>query len=228
VSEFLSFVISHNPQMGNALSHTFYRSPLLCPVSEREFKISFQMDADESPQQMLGRIMGMTPARIAKGRTPPDGGNGNHRQRAASPLLEYVRTNQIQAQAHRTATRLDELQQEATRLNELQQEKLAKEAERRSRVMENRTSPKALEEDIVSPMFSGTPLRSDSLIHQSSMAMSATQARRNITQRRSRDRGNDGGTDVSQIGRVARRPRGRSKDRRYSMESTGAGGLVWK
>ena len=214
MSEFLSFVISHNPQMGNALSHTFYRSPLLCPVSEREFKTPFQMDADESPRQMLGRIMGLTPAGIAKGRTPPDGGNGNHRQRAASPLLEHVRTNQIQAQAHRTATRL----------NELQQEKLAKEAERRSRVMENRTSPKALEEDIASPMFSGTPLRSDSLIHQSSMAMPATQARRNITQRRSRDRGNDGGTDAPQTGRVARRPRGRSRDRRYSVESTGAGG----
>ncbi len=78
--------------------------------------------------------MGMTPAGSAKERIPPDGGNGNPRQRAASPLLDHVRTNQIQAQAHRTATRL----------NELQQEKLAREAERRSRASEDRTSPKVL------------------------------------------------------------------------------------
>jgi hypothetical protein len=61
--------------------------------------------------------MGMTPVR-----TPPDGGDGNPRQRDASPLLEHVRTSQVQAQVHRTATRL----------NEVQQEKLTKEAARRS------------------------------------------------------------------------------------------------
>jgi hypothetical protein len=81
------------------------------------------MDADESPRQMLGRIMGLTPVGLAKERTPPDGGKGDHQQRAASPLLDHVRASQIQAQAHRTATRLRELEQEATRLNELQQEK---------------------------------------------------------------------------------------------------------
>ena len=150
--------------------------------------------------------MGMTPVR-----TPPNGGEDNPRQRDASPLLDHVRTSQIQAQAHRTATRL----------NELQQEKLAKEAARRSQASENIKSPRTLRGDIATPMFSGTPMRSDSLIHQPSMAMPATQARRNITQRRSRDRGIDEGTDVPQSFRVARRSRGRSKDRRYSVESTG-------
>ena len=153
------------------------------------------MEPNESPRQMLGRIIGMTPAR-----TPPDGGDGNPRQRDASPLLDHVRLSQLQAQAHRTATRV----------NELQQEKLAKEAARRNRASEDRKSPKILRGDIVTPMFSGTPMRSDSIIHQPSMAIPATQARRNITQRRSRDRGRDDGTDVPQASRVARRPRGRS------------------
>ena len=87
--------------------------------------------------------MGMTPVR-----TPPNGGEDNPRQRDASPLLDHVRTSQIQAQAHRTATRL----------NELQQEKLAKEAARRSQASENIKSPRTLRGDIATPIFSGTPM----------------------------------------------------------------------
>ena len=46
--------------------------------------------------------------------------------------------------------------------------------------------------------------------------------RRNITQRRSRGRSRDDGDEAPDPSLLARRPRSRSKDRRYSMESTGA------
>ncbi len=45
--------------------------------------------------------------------------------------------------------------------------------------------------------------------------------RKNITQRRSRGRTKDEGNLVPDVSMVSRRPRSRSKDRRYSIESVG-------
>jgi hypothetical protein len=55
----------------------------------------------------------------------------------------------------------------------------------------------------------------------SSSVVPPTAVRRNITQRRSRDKIKDEGDTVPRSSLLSRKPRSRSKDRRYSVESTG-------
>jgi hypothetical protein len=58
------------------------------------------------------------------------------------------------------------------------------------------------------------------------LPLSSTAARKTITQRRSRDRGMNGGYLVPNPNLLSRRPRSRSKDRRYSIESEGSSGRL--
>jgi hypothetical protein len=54
-----------------------------------------------------------------------------------------------------------------------------------------------------------------------SLCVPESAVRKNITQRRSRGRTKDEGNLVPDVSMVSRRPRSRSKDRRYSIESVG-------
>jgi hypothetical protein len=162
-----------------------------------------------TPQQMLRHaVSDLQDAGVYGQMSPPASPS---RQMGESPLLAHVRRTQIDAQAARTAARMRELSQDTAsslHLNDGPTES------HHSSVVEN---PGYI------PMFTGSPLRSASLNVAADrvVPLPSTTARKNITQRRSRDRGINGEEIPFGPSLLSRRPRSRSKDRRYSMESEG-------
>jgi hypothetical protein len=77
---------------------------------------------------------------------------------------------------------------------------------------------KVLEDPNYIPMFTVTPLMSAMFDPPTERVAPATAARRNITHRRPRDRARATGDSSPDPELLSRRPRLRSKDRRYSME----------
>ena len=137
----------------------------------------------------------------------------------SSPLLEHTRRTQIEALEVRTARRIGELLRSPPEFNGREKsgdnESMPCKVERGSPLLDSmrqghRSSPPGYEEaTAVARNAGGTPLLQSSI------------GKRNITQRRSRGRSSrDDGTLAPDPTLVARRPRSRSKDRRYSMEST--------
>jgi hypothetical protein len=112
-----------------------------------------------------------------------------------SPLLDHVRSTQTQAMEQRTATRIRTLMETEKRNDELRGTYQSS-----SQRLQGSSSPLLTGR---SPMMSGSVVR------------------RNITQRKSRGRSRDDGSTAPDASLLARRPRSRSKDRRYSLESNG-------
>jgi hypothetical protein len=73
-----------------------------------------------------------------------------------------------------------------------------------------------------SAMFDSSPVEAIPVEEAAATLVPPTAVRRNVTQRRSRDKGRDEGDRAPSAALLSRRPRSRSKDRRCSMESTGA------
>ena len=71
-------------------------------------------------------------------------------------------------------------------------------------------------------MFDSSPVEAIPVADAAATLVPPTAVRRNVTQRRSRDKGRDEGDRAPSAALLSRRPRSRSKDRRCSMESTGA------
>ena len=116
-----------------------------------------------------------------------------------SELLDHVRRTQLEALENRTQERVKELLQGATMSPQVGS---ARES------MRTRSAVK------LSPSES---MKQDS----GSVNVPNTAIRRNVTQRRSRGRAKDEGDQAPSLGLLDRRPRSRSKDRRYSVESQG-------
>lgn len=134
-----------------------------------------------------------------------------------SPLLEHVRRTQIEAMRARTARRIEKVNSEFNQVT-MDEEVLKSEfceddddnlLQRESDQL-RRSPPTYFEATSEIPEFSTEFSR----VPESAM-------RRNITQRRSRGKAKDEDDRVLDASRVSRRPRSRSKDRRYSIESTG-------
>ena len=163
----------------------------------------------ENPQQMLRRAQGSPSTDDATRPSLPKESPGTLRGSSTSPMLDYVKMTQREAQERRTATRMSELMNEAKGSDgvDLQiQEPLTTNVERSPRDRGG---------------FSGSPVRSSILGPSAASVASASGARRNITQRRSRDKVKDTGDSAPSSALLARRPRSRSQDRRYSLESRG-------
>jgi hypothetical protein len=85
--------------------------------------------------------------------------------------------------------------------------------------MEGRSSTPVDSRRAEGPVDAST--RSDAVGSSSGGTMPGTAVRKNITQRRLRGRAKDDGETAPRASLLARRPRSRSKDRRYSIESIG-------
>jgi hypothetical protein len=109
-----------------------------------------------------------------------------------SPTLDYVRRTQVEAQEKRVTDRVRELMAGRTFTPDGARAQLNEEGSSSVRSPGGRQS-------VVPP----------------------TAVKRNITQRRSRGKLKDEGDAVPSASLLSRRPRSRSKDRRYSVESTG-------
>jgi hypothetical protein len=163
-----------------------------------------------TPQQMLRQAL------IVE--APETGGNGQMSPSASfpqqvrdSPLPAHVRRTQIEVQAGRNSARVRELSQENASPFQYDED-----------LTEGHYS-RGVENPGYIPMFTGSPMRSASLNMEADrvVPLPSTTARKNITQRRSRDRGTNEGDVPPSSSLLSRRPRSRSKDRRYSMESEG-------
>ncbi len=137
----------------------------------------------------------------------------------SSPLLEHTRRVQIEALESRTARRIETLLEGPPESNGREKsgdnETMSSKVERGSPLLDamrqgHRSSPPGYEEaTAMARNTGGTSLLQSSI------------GKRNITQRRSRGRSSrDDGTRAPDPALLARRPRSRSKDRRYSVEST--------
>ena len=156
-----------------------------------------------------------------------------------SPSLDYARRTQVEAMERRTAKRVDELlaggsagrkeqtvtvspskarsARDSPLLDAVRQTHHEALAHRTAMRMEDlrkeglaSLSPPLYDEAVRLP--STSPSGSLNLVEQLSM-------KRNVTQRRSRGRVSDDGSTALKSSLLSRRPRSRSKDRRYSMEN---------
>jgi hypothetical protein len=148
---------------------------------------------EETPRQMLGRALGTTHGSKSARRVSGDGSSQISRS-PASPHLDFVKRTQVLAQEQRVNTRVRELMEGSA-----------------NDPKDHRTYDDCMEV----PGASRDPvLLSDSVVP-------STVIRRNITQRRSKGKSVDKGEMAPRSSLLLRRPRSRSKDRRYSFESTG-------
>ena len=153
---------------------------------------SVQMESkDDSPLQMSGRPFDAHQER----KTIPPTPNGRSSQSSHgmhSPALDYVRRTQTEAQEARVTARMRELMMGRTLTPD------------GARAKPNGGSSSSVE----SP-------------EGQHMMVPPTAVRRNVTQRRSKGRATDVGDTAPMESLLTRRPRSRSKDRRYSLESIG-------
>ena len=138
----------------------------------------------------------------------------------SSSLLEHTRRTQVEALESRTARRIETLlggppvahrREKSSGGNESMSSKAGRGSPLVDAVKQTNQLPLSGSEEEAVPFRNtgGTPLLQSSV------------GKRNITQRRSRGRSSrDDGTTAPDPMIVARRPRSRSKDRRYSLEST--------
>ena len=146
---------------------------------------------------------------LSKGKSSP----AESRRNTGSPLLEYVKRSQIDAMASRTAKRISEVNGGFDRMK-MDGDLLQSESDDDADMIAARfphSPPSYFEAIGASP---------ESRAGEFSRAPESAM-RRNITQRRSRGRVKDEEDRAPDASRVSRRPRSRSKDRRYSVESTG-------
>ena len=127
--------------------------------------------------------------------------NGEKGKSPRSPLLDHVRSTQTQAMEQRTAARVRALME--TSRTEKRNDEL------RGTGQTYQSSSQG---------FQGS---SSPLLTGKSPVITGSVARRNITQRKSRGRSRDDGNTAPDSSLLARRPRSRPKDRRYSLESNG-------
>ena len=183
-----------------------------------------------SPQQILGSALGTTTERNTTTRAPA-ASSPRAKSNPTSPLLDHVRGIQRDAQENRTRARVRELMgrdSSPSRSGAEASNLISEHPEvtlRSSPVHQNKeVSVKKSSFDTPTsggiPIFTGVPLRSAMFDSPESSAVPPTAARRNVTQRRSRDRERDDG-EAPNASLLSRRPRSRSKDRRYSLESVG-------
>jgi hypothetical protein len=165
----------------------------------------------ETPKQMLGHALNTADNNSGTRRSPASklsrssGGSG-------SPILDYTRQNQREALESRTATKIKELMQERERIPH----------GNRGGSSEARVGGRNRESLFETLARNDPDEVRDGVMHSSSMGTApSTDARKNVTQRRSRGRLKDDGDSLPAASLLARRPRSRSKDRRYSIESTG-------
>jgi len=161
----------------------------------------------EVPQQMLRRVQGVSPNGDATAQSLPRESPVKMRGSPTSPMLDYVKRTQMEAQERRTATRISALIDDEKGLDRVNLQM------RVSPAMNVARSP----EDLA--RTSGSPSRQSMIGPSSPSIASASGVRRNITQRRSRDKVRDNGASAPFSGLLTRRPRSRSQDRRYSLES---------
>jgi hypothetical protein len=167
-----------------------------------------------SPQQMLRQAIGAPPEVEVFEQQPALASPTRISISTSSQLLAHVKKTQADAQANRTAERARELMRDGTPSTG----RKVKLAEFNTK---NGSQQGVLEDPNHIPMFTGSPLRSAMFDPPAVRVAPATEARRNITQRRSRDRARETGDSSPKPEVVSRRPRCRSKDRRYSLESEG-------
>ena len=123
-----------------------------------------------------------------------------------SPMLDYVKKTQMEAQEWRTAMRMSTLMDEVTGSTGVD---LQTQVSPATNVVRSPGNP---------VMSTGSPLRSSILGSSSASMASALGVRKNITQRRSRDKLRDVGASAPASDLLARRPRSRLED---SLESRG-------
>ena len=156
------------------------------------------------------------------------------RRKSGSPLLDYVKRTQIEALAHRTAARVEELGVGASQWGgERNSPFRFEEGGLDNAFSDDRgygdSSPPTYQRAVGMPFESRTDELSraadgsNGRFEGESSLVPESAVRRNITQRRSRGRTKDDGLLVPDASVISRRPRSRSKDRRYSLESVG----VW-
>ena len=157
----------------------------------------------ETPKQMLERALNATDSNSGKRRSPAS--NSTRLSKSpSSPLLEFTKRTQREALESRTTARVRELTQGVETLPH-----------------DGRGgSP---DSGAVNAVLRNDPdgVRGELMESSSGSAVPPTVVRRNVTQRRSRGKPKDEGDSLPPASLLARRPRSRSKDRRYSLESTG-------
>ena len=166
----------------------------------------------------------------SKVRTSPN----DTRRSSGSPLLDYVKRTQMEALAHRTAARVEEIGVDASQRGGGSNSPFRFDGGDRENVFgEGREygdlSPPPYQRAVGMPFeprideLSRAVGGTNGGYENESLRVPESAVRRNITQRRSRGRTKDEGILVPDASVVSRRPRSRSKDRRYSLESVG----VW-
>jgi hypothetical protein len=156
------------------------------------------------------------------------------RRSSQSPLLDYVRRTQIEALAFRTAARVDEIGVDASqRVGERNSPFRFDGGDREDVIGDDREhghlAPPTYQRAVGMPSEPRTDELSRAIggftggFEEESLCVPESAVRKNITQRRSRERTKDEGNMVPDASMISRRPRSRSKDRRYSIESVG----VW-
>ena len=141
------------------------------------------------------------------------------RKSAGSPILEYVRRTQTEAMNNRTAQRIREINAGSARMrvdDEFSPLKFNDDDDVATATIDNRVQSSPPTSSYQDAIGASSTIRTDEFSRAPESAM-----RRNITQRRSRTKTKDEGLLAPDISMVSRRPRSRSKDRRYSVESTG-------
>ena len=134
------------------------------------------------------------------------------RKGAGSPILEYVKRTQTEAMEMRTAHRIMEIDTGSSKFQ-----------------VDGDFAPIEFDDAEDVALIDDKIHRSPPSYQEASSALKTDEftrvpesaLRRNITQRRSRSKSKDEGMLAPEASMMSRRPRTRSKDRRYSMESTG-------
>ncbi len=163
----------------------------------------------ETPQQMLGRADSTTQDSGGRQRSP---GQVSSRSSPNSPLLDYVRYAQMAAQEQRTSARVRELTMGQGMSTYDLSGSPVRAGGRSATGISLDVTPTAIPVGSWEPRHHGDGIPS---------VVPATVVRRNITQRRSRGKEKDDGTIAPDPSILSRRPRSRSKDRRYSIEAEG-------
>jgi hypothetical protein len=154
-----------------------------------------------TPQQILRAALEGSPSSNGRKERPV-----KVSRTSMSPLLDNVRARESEALNYRTSRRMRELQEEA---------------------MSSSATAYQDDEENLSDHMETSPSQEDrryETINESSSSKArvpATEARRNITQRRSRGRAKDAAELLPRADLLTRRPRERAQDRRYSSESMG-------
>ena len=163
----------------------------------------------------------------------------NDKSSRSSPSLDYARRTQTEAMESRTARRVDELLEGGSAFGRKGQTSVISPSVARSmrgsplldavrqthhEALAHRTTKRIedLREEVltrVSPPHYDEAVRLPTVSPRGTPALIANSMKRNITQRRSRGRVSDDGSTAPTSLLLSRRPRSRSKDRRYSLES---------